>query len=216
MACDARPVMRHPSDPTSYIVNPFTVLPDTCGSTNATDSDLRDGSQCLIHGCCRVDIRSFPCNCGTIVAYHRYAPAGAPTAYTAEATKAPPSRGVWRTLLSLDDISDPEALAEPTSSEALRIARRGFQYAIAQLEPMARGLRAASRMKDLEEQKLKNGTPYEGQAQSAAAAALAHKELERLAIMAKDVQTAYYTWMHMNQKFEQLEYGKVFAVEMSA
>lgn len=74
---------------------------------------------------------------------------------------------------------------------------------------MAKELEAASRKKDVKEQNLKNGAPYEKQVQAA------HKELEHVASVAWDMQTAYYTWMRMAASFGQLNDGKGSAVDMS-
>ncbi len=207
MVCDVRPVMRHPSNPNSHIVDPFTVPGDRCCSTNT--SKPSESLHCPTHECCEITVRSFPCDCGNTVGYHRYTPATLPSAYTVETAEIP-NHGVWRKLQSLDDIASSQAHAHPAPSEELQIARRGFEYAVVQLGKMAVGLTAASRKKDLKEQNLKNGAPYEKQVQAA------RDELERMATAARDVQNAYYTWMHMKEKFEQVEYGKVFAVEMSA
>ncbi|KAI0502769.1 hypothetical protein F5B22DRAFT_632119 [Xylaria bambusicola] len=207
MICDVRPVMRHPSIPNSHIVNPFTVPEDKCcaASNPKTDDDL----PCPTHGCCQITVRSFPCECGNTVGYHRYTIARPPSAYTIETANIP-SRGVWRKLQSLDDIPSAGANAHPAPSGELQIARRGFNHAVVELGRMATQLEVASRKKGLKEANLKNGAPYEKQVQTARA------KLEQVATVARDVQKAYYTWMHMKNKFEQAEYGKVSAVEMSA
>ncbi|KAI0812940.1 hypothetical protein GGR55DRAFT_638454 [Xylaria sp. FL0064] len=204
MMCDARPVMRHPSNPDSHIVDPFTVAEVRCCAT--ITSKPREGLQCPAHECCQVTVRSFPCGCGNTVGYHRYTSASPPSAYTIEVAEVP-SRGVWRTLQSPDDISSPEAHAHPAVSEELQIARWGFKYAVEQLGQTAMELTAASRKKELKEQSLKNGAPYEKQVQAAA------EELKAKALMACDVQNAYYTWMHTKEKFEEAERERVSAIE---
>ncbi|KAI0103958.1 hypothetical protein GGR51DRAFT_523026 [Nemania sp. FL0031] len=206
MVCDVRPVIRHPSHPTSHIIDPFAVLQDIdCVAASKPGGGL----QCPAHKCCQSTVRSFLCDCGKIVGYHRYIPAKTPCAYTIE-TASVPSPGVWRKLESLDEVSSSGVQAQPAPSEELQIARLGFQHAVAQLGPAAKSLEAASRKKNLKEQNLKNGAPYEKQVQAA------HKELERMATEALEVQTAYYTWIHMMEIFEQLEHGKTSAVEMEA
>ncbi|KAI1110426.1 hypothetical protein F5Y14DRAFT_429029 [Nemania sp. NC0429] len=193
MVCDIRPTMRHPLNPTMHIVDPFTAPRDMC-CANAT-SRTSEGPQCSIHHCCQVTIRSFPCDCGNIVRYHRYSPSKTPSAYTVNTGRIP-NRGVWRGLQSLDDLSSTAPKAQAALSEELRVARWGFQYTAAQLGPMAKKLEAASRKKDLKEANLRNGAPYEKQVQAAC------EELEHLTMVAWDVQTAYYTWMHTAAKFE--------------
>ncbi|KAI1423479.1 hypothetical protein F5Y12DRAFT_716281 [Xylaria sp. FL1777] len=69
--------------------------------------------------------------------------------------------------LNLDDIPCPEAHAHPALSEELRIARRGCKYAVERLGRMAAEFIAASRKKDLKEQNLKNGAPYEQEVEAA-------------------------------------------------
>ncbi|KAI1272005.1 hypothetical protein F5Y07DRAFT_381230 [Xylaria sp. FL0933] len=204
MMCDARPVMRHPSNPNSHIVNPFAAPGVRCCASNT--SKPRDGLQCLAHECCQVRVRSFPCGCGNTVGYHRYTSARPPSAYTIEPAEVP-SRGVWRTLQSPDDISSPEAHVHPAVSEELQIARRGFKYAVEQLGQTAMELTAASRKKELKEQNLKNGAPYEKQVQAA------QRKLIDQAAVALHVQTEFYTWMHTKEKFEQEECGKTSAAE---
>ncbi|KAI0423652.1 hypothetical protein F5Y09DRAFT_326795 [Xylaria sp. FL1042] len=207
MMCDVRPIMRRPSNPDSHIVDPFTAPGERCCTTST--SNPSEGPQCPAHKCCQVTVRSFPCSCGNTVEYHRYKPTRPPSAYTMEAARVP-SQGVWRNLQSLDDISSPETHVHPAPSEELQIARRGFKYAIEQLGQMAIELTAASRKKELKEQNLKNGAPYEKQVRTA------NDELKQKAAMAWDVQSTYYTWMHMKEKFEQAEREKAFAVEMLA
>ncbi|KAI0973316.1 hypothetical protein F4678DRAFT_477776 [Xylaria arbuscula] len=205
MTCDVRPVMRHPCNPNSYIVDPFTAPNTKCCSIGL--SKPSESLQCLIHECCQVTVRSFPCDCGYTVGYHRYITAKTPSAYTV-GTAEIPHRGVWRKLQSLDDVLSPEAHTHSNKSEELQIAQRGLKHAIDQLGQMAIKLTAASRKKELKEQNLKNGAPYEKQVQAA------HGKLARTATAALDVQSAYYTWMHMKEKLERAELGKVSAVEM--
>ncbi|KAI1162102.1 hypothetical protein F5B18DRAFT_662596 [Nemania serpens] len=207
MVSDIRPIMRHPLNPTSHIVDPFTAPRDTCCAHVASRPSER--LRCPTNGCCHVTVRSFSCDCSSIVRYHRYTPSKTPSAYTVNTAKIP-SRGVWRRLQTLDDISRAATQAQPALPEELQVARWGLHYAIAQLGPMAKELEAASRKKDLKEQNLKNGAPYEKQVQAA------HTELERMASVAWDMQTAYYTWMRMAATFERLEEGKVSAMELSA
>ncbi|KAI0870856.1 hypothetical protein GGS24DRAFT_510453 [Hypoxylon argillaceum] len=198
--------MRHPSNPTSHIVDPFSVLWDK--GCAATISKPSGSLQCPVHDCCHISTRTFPCGCGNVVGYHRYLPAKVPSAYTIDAAQLP-SPGVWRILQSLDDLSF-ATQAQPAPSEELQIARLGLQYAIDQLGSVAKGLEAASRKRDLKEQNMKNGAPYEKELQAA------QKELERLSSEAWDIQTTYYTWVSTVEKLEQLESGKVSAVELSA
>ncbi|KAI1750303.1 hypothetical protein F4782DRAFT_532624 [Xylaria castorea] len=58
-----------------------------------------------------------------------HAPAKTSSAYMIEAAEIP-SRRVWRKLRSLDDISSPEAQAQPALSNERQITRQKLQYAI--------------------------------------------------------------------------------------
>ncbi|KAI1303975.1 hypothetical protein F5Y03DRAFT_358644 [Xylaria venustula] len=206
MTCDVRPVMRHPWGPNSCIVDPFTTPRIRCCSLSIS---IPSGSlQCPVHECCQVTVRSFSCDCGYTVGYHRYTPATIPSAYTI-GTAEVPSRGVWRKLQSPDDFPSTEAHTHSTPSEELQIAQRGLKHAVEQLGQMAIKLTAISRKKELKEQNLKNGAPYEKQVQAA------HDKLARAAVTAREVQSAYYTWLQMKEKLERAEHGKVFAVELA-
>jgi hypothetical protein len=143
-----------------------------------------------------------------MVEYHRYEPAKTPCAYTID-TAAKPGAGVWRKMQSLDEVFESETQAQPAPSEELRIARLGYMYAAARLGPVVKELVAADRKKELKEQNLKNGAPFEKQVQDARA------KLERMESVARDAQFSYCTWKHMKGEFEKSEHGKVSAVEMS-
>ncbi|TGJ86911.1 hypothetical protein E0Z10_g1845 [Xylaria hypoxylon] len=136
-------------------------------------------------------------------------PAKTPCAYTVNTTEVP-GCGVWRTLQSLDNISSPKAQAQPAPSEELQIVRRGFEYAIGQLEGIAKAITAASNKKALKEQNLKNGAPYEKQAFEAS------EEEAKLGPPAMKVLKFYNVWGLMKDRFEQKEYGKSSAVEIPA
>ncbi|KAI8625998.1 hypothetical protein F5Y19DRAFT_237394 [Xylariaceae sp. FL1651] len=206
MVCDVRPVMSHPSRPGALIVDPFTIGQGICCNANANPSEIL---RCPTHKCCQVTVRSFPCGCSNTVGYHRYKPAKAPSAYTIEEREIP-DPGVWRTLQTLDDVFEPPNQTQSTPSEELQIARRGMNFIGAQLGPVAKGLTAAAIAKNLKEQNLKNGAPYEKQVEAA------HTALEHIESEARDLLASYNTWKHMKEKFEQAEYGKVFAIEMLA
>ncbi|KAI0399154.1 hypothetical protein F4802DRAFT_60251 [Xylaria palmicola] len=197
MMCDVRPLVRHPNNPASHIVDPFVVLKHMCSA--ASPAKPRAGMQCPTHECCRVTVLSFPCGCGDIVEYHRYAPAEIPCAYTIN-TDTVPSEGVWRKLESLDDISAPEAQAKPPRSEKLEIARRGLMYAAAQLEPVMRELtRLSIREEERSARNRRFIPPYKKQVQAVC------DELNQVIAIARGVQMTYVTWMHMKETFERSE-----------
>ncbi|KAI1361362.1 hypothetical protein F5Y08DRAFT_347999 [Xylaria arbuscula] len=206
MLCDVRPVTRHPSNPDAYIVDPFTIPQAKCCTVGTPNTS--NNLPCPTHGCCQITVRSFPCGCGNTVGYHRYTPARPPSAYTIETAKIP-TPGVWRKLQSLDDIPSAGVNAQPAPSEELQIARRGFNHAVVRLGKMATKIETASRKKELKQQNLKNGAPVEKQFEAA------RDELKQVADAAGEVQSVFYTWMHMKNTFEQAEYGKASAVEMS-
>ncbi|KAI1636873.1 hypothetical protein F4809DRAFT_641115 [Biscogniauxia mediterranea] len=207
LACDIRPVMPHPTKPSEFVVDPFSSPEDCCCCSSKS-------SGCAAHGCCQVTSRTFPCDCGNIVSYHRYTPSKPPCAFTMQAT-VKPGPGVWRHLLSIDDVlarASPQQM-EHLPSEELRIARRGMKFKGADLGPKARELiQAVREKKRLESHSLDSGTYV---AETAELNALC-KELERIESEAQQLKSSYKTWKHMKERLEMQEYGKVFAVEMLA
>ncbi|KAI5917331.1 hypothetical protein F4810DRAFT_716554 [Camillea tinctor] len=203
LTCDLRPVMPHPTEPSQLVVDPFS-NPEACHCSS-------ERSGCSAHGCCQVTTRTFPCGCGNAVSYHRYTPSKPPCAFTMQVT-AKPDPGVWRHLLSIDDVlarASPQA-TEYLPSEELRIARRGMKYKGADLGPKARELiRAVNEKKRLESRSLEN------EALGVELHAL-YKELERMEAEARQLKSNYRMWKHMKERLEMQEYGKVFAVEMLA
>ncbi|KAI0593570.1 hypothetical protein F4775DRAFT_607575 [Biscogniauxia sp. FL1348] len=206
LVCDSRPVMPHPTEPSELVVDPFT-NPEACYCSSTS-------SGCTAHGCCQVTTRTFPCGCDIIVSYHRYTPSKPPCAFTMQAA-VKPGPGVWRHLLSIDDVlarASPQQ-TEHLPSEELRIARRGMKFKGADLGPKTRELiKAVNEKKRLESQSLDGGALV---AETAELKALC-KELERIESEARQLKSSYKTWKHMKERLEMQEYGKVFAVEMLA
>ncbi|KAI1195535.1 hypothetical protein F5X97DRAFT_307934 [Nemania serpens] len=181
-ACDVRPIMRHPFNPTSHIVDPFTAPRDTCCADVA--SKPSESRQYPTNQCCQVIVRSFSCDSGNIVIYHRYISSKTPSAYTVNTAKSQVAAFGASCEVSMISRAPP---LKPSrlylKSYKLRVRLR---YAAAKLRPMEKELEAASRKKDLKDQNLRNGVPYEKQVQAA------HDELEHMASVAWDMQTACY------------------------
>ncbi|KAI1503446.1 hypothetical protein F5X99DRAFT_407030 [Biscogniauxia marginata] len=201
LACDVRPIMPHPLEPLELVVDPFAV-PDGCCCSPESPS-------CTTHGCCQITTRTFPCDCGNIVSYHRYMPSKQPSAFTMQKA-VKPSPGVWRYLPSIDDVL---AAANPQQgghlpSEELRIARRGMKFKGADLGPKARELINA-----LKEKKRLEERVFVGESEKFDAF---YEELDRIEAEARQLKNNYKTWKHMKERLEMQEYGKVFAVEMLA
>ncbi|CAJ2505744.1 Uu.00g131380.m01.CDS01, partial [Anthostomella pinea] len=203
LVCDVRPVMPHPLTPSTIVIDPFTAPQGTCCDFTSAPSDP---SRCPVHGCCEVAVRSFPCDCGSIVEYHRYERA-APSSETTTQSAPGPRQEVWREIQSLDEVLTGSAKDYPLASEEVRIARRGMRFRGADLGPKARELTSAVSNRDLQEQKLKNGCPLGPEFKEACERvnclemeALQHRfkaaceRVDRLEVEARQLRADYFAW----------------------
>lgn len=244
MVCDVRPAMYHPDKPSTHVVNPFKLLEDTC--RHATIAKPGKGNVCVVHGCCRITTRSYPCGCGKTVRFNLYQPAKIPCAYTVK-TGEIPERGVWRLMSYLGGIPSPdyaqEAVAEPGSSspsEKLRVARSGLEHATARLRPMTENIVVDTHKQERDPENLlsrvgatttmttpliplREMTVPRPQCQKRNSASFEERvlatqmDLEHLREAGRHMLADYETWKQMAEKFERAECSEVPAtIEESA
>lgn len=225
MVCDARPVMRHPDKPHTYVVDPFMHLEDTC--RNVAIPEPGEGDVCSVHLCCQITTRSYPCGCGKSVRFNLYVPAKTPCAYTVK-TGEMPERGVWRLMEYLGGISSPDyardqaAVGPGIPSEKLRIARSGLEHANVRLGLATKNIAISSyeKERDLENMLSRAGTrmtppgettvPMPERLRDSASfeqrAIARQEELDRLRETGRYLLADYQAWKQMVEKFEQAEY----------
>ncbi|KAI0406448.1 hypothetical protein F4802DRAFT_557602 [Xylaria palmicola] len=213
MLCDIRPIMPHPTEPDTFIVDPYAAPQKECCVASSTTEDSTAGKKnCPLHPCCDLTLQTFSCGCRRKVLYHRYEPTESPREYT-EKTSNTPLQGVWRKLESPDDIipasEDSQQSQQPPPSDQLRVARRGRMFHGQYLISKAERLEAAAAKRQQARWNMENGGPLR-QFQ------LTNSALERIMDEALELDAIFEAWKRTQETLEIHEYGKVLASSMSA